>query len=245
MKNGENQVVTSLLSVDDYVGISFFITSMALLAASIFFYQERENVLKKWQTSMTVMTIVTFIAFVHYLYMRDLWVAVQITPVAYRYIDWFITVPLQIVEFYLILSAVRPISAGVFWRLLLASLLMLVTGYIGEAGLGDVMIYFTIGMLAWFAILYEIFMGEAAAVSEKINSGPTKLAFNGLRWIVTIGWAIYPVGYVYGYAYAEPDINSLNIIYNIADFVNKIAFGMMIWYAAVCDTQKITKTEWL
>ena len=237
--------MATLLSVDDYVGISFFVTSMALLASSIFFYQERENVAKKWQTSMTVITIVTFIAFVHYIYMRDLWVTTQTSPITYRYIDWFITVPLQIVEFYLILSAVRPIAGSVFWRLLIASIVMLVAGYIGEAGIGDIMVYFTIGMIGWLAILYEIFFGQASVESSKITNAPTKLAFDGLRFIVTVGWAIYPIGYVYGYAYTEPDINALNIIYNIADFVNKIAFGMMIWYAAVCDSNKATKAEWV
>ena len=129
---------------------------MALLASTFFFYQERENVEKKWKISLTVMTIVTLIAFVHYLYMRDLWVATQTSPVTYRYIDWFITVPLQIVEFYLILRAVTKVSPVMFWRLMVASVVMLVAGYIGEAGLGSIVISFAIGMLAWFVILFEI-----------------------------------------------------------------------------------------
>jgi len=29
----------------------------------------------------------------------------------------------------------------------------------------------------------------------------------------------------------------MNIIYNIADLVNKTAFGMMVWYAATMDSQ--------
>ena len=236
--------MASLLAGDDYVGISFFVTSMALLATTIFFYQERELVNKKWQTSLTVMTIVTFIAFVHYMYMRELWVVQQASPLTYRYIDWFITVPLQIVEFYLILSAVTKVSPSVFWRLIIASIVMLVAGYIGEAGFGSAMIYFGIGMLAWFAILYEVFFGVAGYIYSKVSHVPTKIAFNGLRFIVTVGWAIYPIGYVYGYLMPNPDIDKLNIIYNLADFINKIAFGMMIWYAARCDADKITKSEW-
>ena len=30
--------------------------------------------------------------------------------------------------------------------------------------------------------------------------------------------------------------NMLNIVYNIADVVNKTAFGLMVWYAATIDT---------
>ena len=29
----------------------------------------------------------------------------------------------------------------------------------------------------------------------------------------------------------------MNIIYNLADLVNKTAFGMMVWYAATMDTK--------
>jgi hypothetical protein len=29
----------------------------------------------------------------------------------------------------------------------------------------------------------------------------------------------------------------LNIVYNLADFVNKIAFGVIIWSAAVADSE--------
>ena len=34
------------------------------------------------------------------------------------------------------------------------------------------------------------------------------------------------------------DAASLNLIYNLADFVNKIAFGVFIWSAAVQDSQQ-------
>ena len=33
------------------------------------------------------------------------------------------------------------------------------------------------------------------------------------------------------------DNDSLNIIYNIADLVNKTAFGLAIWYAATQDSK--------
>ena len=55
--------------------------------------------------------------------------------------------------------------------------------------------------------------------------------------IVTVGWAIYPLGYLYGYM-GSGDVQALNIIYNLADFVNKIAFGVVIWVAATSDDAK-------
>ena len=50
--------------------------------------------------------------------------------------------------------------------------------------------------------------------------------------IVTLGWMIYPLGYVFGYLTGGVDSNSLNVIYNFGDFINKIAFGVIIWVAA-------------
>merc|ERR1719378_851906 len=83
---------------------------------------------------MNVGALVTLVAGVHYFYMREFWVMLHSSPILYRYIDWSITVPLQMIEFYLILSAVNPnISGGMFWRLLLGTVAMLTFGYLGES----------------------------------------------------------------------------------------------------------------
>ena len=70
--------------------------------------------------------------------MRDMWVETGQSPTVFRYIDWLITVPLQIVEFYLILAAITIVPVALFWRLLIYSLVMLVFGYLGEAGFMNV-----------------------------------------------------------------------------------------------------------
>ena len=72
---------------------------------------------------------------------------------------------------------------------------MLVAGYLGEVGSVNVWVGFVIGMLGWLYIIYEIFAGEASQINAKVVS---QKAFNALR-LVTVGWAIYPIGYVVGY----------------------------------------------
>ena len=109
----------AMLAQDDFVGISFWVISMGMLAATAFFFMETGNVAAGWRTSVIVAGLVTGIAFIHYMYMREVWVATGDSPTVYRYIDWLITVPLQMVEFYLILSAVGKANSGMFWRLLL------------------------------------------------------------------------------------------------------------------------------
>ena len=224
---------TILLASDDFVGISFWIISMGMLAATAFFFLERSSIVIAWRSSVTVAGIITGVAFVNYLYMRGVWVQTGDTPTVYRYIDWFITVPLQMIEFYLILSAVRKVPSKMFWRLLIGSLVMLIGGYLGETEAIPRSLGFVIGMTGWIYILYEIFSGEAGRIAAKSGNKPFVSAFNALRMIVTVGWAIYPLGYIFGYLTGGVDVNVLNVIYNLADFINKIAFGLIIWTAAV------------
>ena len=231
---------SSVLKPDDFVGISFWLISMALVASTAFFFLERDRVSAKWKTSLTVSGLVTLIAAVHYFYMRDVWVATGSTPTVYRYIDWLITVPLLMIEFYLILSAIAKVPSGVFWRLMIGTLVMLIGGYLGEAGYMAVMPAFIIGMVGWAFILYEIFAGEASKISATSAPESVRSAFSTMRWIVTIGWAIYPIGYFFGYLTGNSPADSasaLNIIYNLADVLNKIAFGLIIWNVAVTESE--------
>ena len=224
------------LATDDFVGISFWLISMGMLAATAFFFMEQANVAAQWRKSVNVAGLVTGIAFIHYMYMRAVWVETGDTPTVYRYIDWLITVPLQLVEFYLILSAVRKVPSGIFWRILIGSLVMLIGGYCGEAGFINPMLGFVIGMAGWIYILYEIFSGEAGKSMAKSGNKSLVTAFSALRMIVTVGWAIYPLGYIFGYLTGGIDDAALIVIYNLADFVNKIAFGVIIWSCAVANS---------
>merc|ERR1719460_1572579 len=118
-----------------------------------------------WKTSMHVGSLVTLVAAVHYFYMREFWIQIHSSPILYRYIDWSITVPLQMIEFSLILTAVNPnLSSGMFWRLMIGTVLMLSCGSV--------------------------------------------------------------------------DSDALNLVYNLADFVNKIAFCLAIWACAKASTME-------
>ena len=185
--------------------------------------------------------MVTGIAAIHYFYMRGVWVSSGESPTTFRYVDWLLTVPLQIAEFYLILAAIAVVRAALFWKLLIASLVMLITGFVGELDGGasnTTWIMFVVSCAAWFYIIYEIFAGEASKINASQGTKASKTAFNAMRWIVTVGWAIYPLGYILGYAGMLQGDGTLNLVYNLADFVNKIAFGLVIWAAATSDESR-------
>ena len=148
------------------------------------------------------------------------------------------------VEFDLILSAVKKVPVGIFWRLLIGTFVMLIGGYLGEAGYINVLPAFVIGMIGWAYILNEIFLGEASKINANSSPPSVQSAFKTMRWIVSIGWSIYPLGYVFGYLLGlnpADSADALNITYNLADVVNKIAFGMIIWNVAIKETENSVK----
>jgi len=236
------QDLHGFLNPNDYVAISFWIISISMVAATVFFLMESMAVSIHWKTSMNVGALVTLVAAVHYFYMREFWVVLHTSPILYRYIDWSITVPLQMIEFNLILKAVKPdIGAGMFWRLLIGTVVMLAAGYCGEAGYVNAHYGFYAGMAGWIFILLEIFVLEAGSVarSEGMNKY-VQTSFSTMRLIVTAGWSIYPLGYWFGYLQGAVDDSILNLVYNLADFVNKIAFCLAIWSCAKSSTLEST-----
>ena len=225
----------------DFTGFTFWVATAVMLMGSLFFFMERSTVNKEWQTSLTVACLVCFVAFWHYMYMREVWEVSSLagaasSPTELRYVDWLITVPLQIVEFYLIVAAVSAVSLSVFWKLLAGSLVMLIGGYMGESGHLDATVGFIVGMVGWVYVIWLIWAGDAAQAANGAKNENLAMAFNGIKWIVTVGWIIYPIGYVMGYMVDGADVSGLNSLYNLADVVNKFLFGLVIWHAAMRDS---------
>ena len=228
------------MDINSLTQFSFYFGTAAMLCSAVFFFFERGEVAPKWRTSVTVAGLVTFIACFHYYFMRDAWGSALASGdlTQLRYIDWLITVPLQIVEFYLILKVVGKVTSGLFWQLLIASIVMLVGGLLGEMGTINEVVGFVIGMIGWLYGVYLIFAGGAAKASSESGNQAVQTAFNSMKLIVLVGWAIYPIGYIIGNMIDVTNgTQTMNIIYNFADLINKTAFGLVIWAAAKQDSK--------
>ena len=135
----------------DFTGFTFFIGSVSMLAATVWFLMQHGQVDKKFKDSMLVAALITGIAAVHYFYMREQWVLTQTSPTELRYIDWILTVPLMVVEFALLTGVgMRKL----FWL----SVVMLVTGYFGESGIAgwNPAGWGAISGAAYFWMAYEV-----------------------------------------------------------------------------------------
>lgn len=235
-----NFPLVAKVATDDYVGFTFFVGCMAMMAASAFFFLSMNSFDKKWRTSILVSGLITFIAAVHYWYMRDYWAEVGESPTFFRYVDWILTVPLMCVEFYLILK-IAGAKKSLMWKLILLSVIMLITGYIGEAvDISNAQIWGLISGIAYFVIVYEIWLGSAKKLAVAAG-GSVLQAHKTLCWFVLVGWAIYPIGYMAGTPGWYDGIFgglSLDVVYNIGDAINKIGFGLVIYNLAVQQSEK-------
>ena len=240
--NTLNFIIGASLQPGDFTGFTFFIGSVSMLAATVFFLVQHGQVDKKFKDSMLVAALITGIAAVHYYYMRDQWAEGLGSPTELRYVDWILTVPLMVVEFSLLTGVGM---AKLFWL----SVGMLVTGYFGESGItgvGNAEIWGLASGLCYFWMAYEVgalrvFGGgmPSGAVGEALASAKGKIPAAGkmLQWFVLVGWAIYPLGYMMGtdgwYSGMVSGLPlDMDIVYNIGDAINKIGFGMAVWSAA-------------
>jgi bacteriorhodopsin len=243
------------IPVDDPVAFTFFTGYMAMFAASVFFFFERGQVDGKWKTSLLVSGLITGIAAVHYYYMRDYYTATNNTPTALRYIDWTLTVPLMCLEFYLLLKPAGA-KSSFMWKLILASVLMLVAGYIGEAfvplnedgsaaagATGHSVLWGVISTVGYVYILYSAWAGEAKQLAASSNNPAVKKGIQALAWFVLAGWAIYPIGYMAmpgGWLSSLFQPTDVNLFYNLADAINKIGFGLVVYGIAIADKKPAT-----
>lgn len=241
------------IPADDPVAFTFFTGYMAMFAASVFFFFERGRVAGKWKTSLLVSGLITGIAAVHYYYMRDYYAATGSNPTALRYIDWTLTVPLMCVEFYLL---TKPAGAkvGLLWKLIIAAVWMLVFGYIGEAfvplnpdgspadgATTHSVIYGVLSTLGYIYILYTAWAGEVKDLAQKSNNPTVVRGIKTLAWFVLVGWAIYPIGYMcmpggWLNIWLGWEPSSVDLFYNLADAINKIGFGLVVYNIAITST---------
>lgn len=240
---------------DDAVAFTFFTGYMAMLAASVFFFFERSRMDDKWKLSLLVSGLITGIAAVHYYYMRDYYMATGENPTALRYIDWTLTVPLMCVEFYLLTKAAGA-KKSLMWKLIAASVLMLVAGYIGEAFVpmnpdgtpGDgatthSVMWGVISTVGYIYVLYTAWAGEVKQLADESNNPAVQKGIRALAWFVLVGWAIYPIGYMCmpgGWLNTGLGWESANVdlFYNIADAINKIGFGLVVYGIAVSSREE-------
>ena len=192
---------------------------------------------ERWKTSLLVAALITLVAGTNYAFMSGVWLTSGTSPAEFRYLDWFVTVPLICLQFYLLLDAsgAHP-GQGMLWRLVLASVWMLVAGYVGQVLQPEQSVLWgALSCVGYAVVLFEISFGEARLLSGRTEEPRAKGAFDLLFVFILFGWGIYPLGYMTNPGNLlvpwEHTLN-LDVVYNLGDAVNKIGFGLIVWNLA-------------
>lgn len=217
----------------------FVLGFVGMAAGTLYFLLEKGELKAQYRSVAIYASIITFVATIMYFMMMTTALAGGVgQTMPLRYIDWIITTPLLLLEFGVVASIAGPVKKGLIGRLMVADVVMIVTGFLGEISVpGDAMTYvwFIISVLAWIWIIIEIIGLKAA------GDGYAARAVNTMKWFVVIGWSIYPLGTAIQQfmSLGQAETKTLEtavlvaaIIYIVADLVNKVIFGIIAVRAA-------------
>ncbi len=220
----------------------FLITTLGMAAASVYFWLERDTLSIEFRSSATIAGIYTAIAAFMYWRMSQLVgfdgnpAAVVALPTHFRYIDWVITTPLMLLNLMMLLQITEE-KRGLVFVMVAADVAMIVFGFFGERysripGMEfEAWVLFGMGCLAFLILLYMMYSVLADAAKDKV--APVKRAFVNMRTFIVIGWMIYPIGSVVGMLAPGDEFKiARELVYNLADLINKPGLGLVALIAA-------------
>jgi len=227
----------------------FFVGYIAMGAAFVFFMSERNSVAPQYRTTMTISALIVGIAAFHYYYMRGVYADYGEVSIEYRYMDWIITVPLMALKFPSLvgkdaITDDKFLGLGFTGICFTGAIIMIGFGYLGESGAIDGMLGLILGGVGWAMII--VATGTPWSSGKGVDN--SKIApelmwsTNALRWFIVVGWVIYPIGYLFNPTAGVSDAVSaevMAVLYNIADVINKIGFGIVAWMGAKKATEAL------
>lgn len=227
---------SKLLQATDVASGSFLLLLLASAAATVLLFIGTHSVAKKWKLPVLLAGLVSLVATLHYVVASSVWLEHGEITIIYRYIDWIVTQPLQVLALYFFVGTIRTPTIGLFWRLLVVSVVMVLTQYMGESGLMHPTLGFLLGLVAWLYVLGELFFGRLADINSDGGNEGVQRGYFWLRLIVSVGWSIYPITHFIASFAGGVEVSKLNIVFNLSDLVNQIAFGTAILTVAVKDS---------
>jgi bacteriorhodopsin len=231
----------------------FFVGYIAMGAAFVFFMSERNSVAPQYRTTMTISALIVGIAAFHYYYMRGVYADYGEVSIEYRYMDWIITVPLMALKFPSLvgkdaITDAKFLGMGFTGVCFSGALIMIGFGYLGESGAIPGMVGLILGGVGWAMIIVATGTPWSSGKGVDNDKIAPELMWstNALRWFIVVGWIIYPIGYLFNPTAGVSDAVSAEImavLYNIADIINKIGFGIVAWMGAKKATEALAAAE--
>ena len=235
-----------------YNMLSLGIASMTFTAFFLWF--ARDRVLPRYRTAIMVSASVVSIAAYHYFRMYDSFnkaagemgadgsyqLNIAEYNVGYRYVDWFLTVPLLLVEVVAVLALARSVQSSLLKRLVPAAALMIALGYPGDARLDNVFgleldpsVWGLLSTIPFVYILYVLLFELSKSLERQ--SDAVKKKVTALRILLFASWGVYPISFIANMQAAAPTADGFmlrEVGYTIADITAKCVFGLIIYSIA-------------
>lgn len=222
----------------DLTAASYSVALFGLAATAILLLIGTTWVGRGWRLPVTLCAVAALIGVGAAYEARDAWLAGGGVPVVYHYVGWSVSMPLQVLALYFMANTAGRLTAGLFWRLVVVSVLMVFVRYLGEAQYMHATLAFLIGLVFWLYILGELYFGRMDEVVRGSTGDYLRRGYFWLRLIVTIGWAIYPLGNFLTAFAGMVDDGSLSVAYNLADILNRMAFGVAVLATGVLVSER-------
>lgn len=220
----------------DVASATFLLMTAAMAAAAVLLLTAGHWVSPRWRLPVALSSLVPLVGVLHYGLSSLVWLQAHDMPVVFRYADWMIAAPIQVLTLYFLIQTVENTPTGLFWRLLVASVAMVLARYMGETDLLYPTLGFLIGLILWLYVLGELYFGRMAEINAQSASDPVRLGYFWLRLVVTVGWALYPLSYLIVRLGNGADVAKMSVIYNLADLINQIAFVLAVLATAINDS---------
>jgi bacteriorhodopsin len=222
----------------DLTAASYSVALFGLAATTVLMLIGTAWVSRNWRLPVTLCAIAALVGVGAAWEAREAWLAGGGVPVVYHYVGWSVSMPLQVLALYFLARTAGKLGPGLFWRLVVVSVLMVFVRYLGEAQYMHATLAFLIGLVFWLYILGELYFGRMDDAVRSSTGDALRRGYFWLRLIVTIGWAIYPLGNFLTAFAGMVDDGSLSVAYNLADILNRMAFGVAVLSVAVVVSEE-------
>jgi len=236
----------------------------SMMASTVFFFLRLQSFSERYKAALCFTGLVTFIAAYHYFRIFNSFVEAY-TPCevldgvvnphkcdadtygysptghtfndAYRYVDWFLTVPLLLIEIVLVMKLSDSETFSQSLKLGFFSALMILNGYPGEVSsvASTRWVFWFLSMIPFCYIVYTLFVGLKA--SQDAQPEACKDQVKWACWATVISWCTYPIVFVLPMLSGSSGKGGLSaqsmvmvqVGYTASDIISKCGVGYLVY----------------
>jgi len=247
--------------------VIYNVTSLGLasmMASTVFFFLRLQSFSERYKAALCFTGLVTFIAAYHYFRIFNSFVEAY-TPCevvdgvvnphkcdadtygysptghtfndAYRYVDWFLTVPLLLIEIVLVMKLSEAETFSQSLKLGFFSALMILNGYPGEVSsvASTRWVFWFLSMIPFCYIVYTLFVGLKA--SQEAQPEACRDQVKWACWATVISWCTYPIVFILPMLTGSSGKSGLGaqamvmvqVGYTASDIISKCGVGYLVY----------------